>query len=161
MWSLNSKFRCNAERYRREGATGLNAHVDLQSPDNQQLAASPITPADHRVGTEPQPGFFREIRKYFVLPNEPGLARFLSAHSPLAALLLDSAAHLKACFGADTVFHLKAPIDGLGEQTMYAVAIWPGSARSAMDALDQFDSKWWIANASRADGYLTFTYELV
>jgi hypothetical protein len=74
---------------------------------------------------------------------------------------LEAIPALKTCFGPQAVFALRAPIDDSGSQTLYAVAIWPGSMREVREALEKFDETWWIQHSQKASGYLTFTYELV
>jgi len=104
---------------------------------------------------------FEEVRKHFVLPNDSSVATFLREHRSLPQILVEAVAPLKACFGMQTVFGLRAPIDEAGSRTLYAVAMWPGKARDARNALARFDDDWWIAQSRQASGYLTFTYELV
>jgi hypothetical protein len=110
--------------------------------------------ADHDATLE-------EVRKYFVLPNDSSVATVLSAHRGLVRILLEAVAPLRACFGAEYIFNLRAPIDDSGSRTLYAVAMWPGTVRDARSALAKFDDDWWIAQSRQAAGYLTFTYELV
>jgi hypothetical protein len=110
--------------------------------------------ADHEAA-------LKEVRKYFVLPNDSSVATFLGEHRSLPQLLLEAVTPLKACFGMQTVFGLRAPIDESGSRTLYAVAMWPGKVRDARNALAKFDDGWWIAQSRQASGYLTFTYELV
>jgi hypothetical protein len=102
-----------------------------------------------------------EVRRYFVLPADSSVSTFLSGHRTIPQMLLEAAAHLRACFGAGAVFNLRAPIDESGSQTLYVVAMWPGNVRDVRRALATFDDAWWIAHSRRASGYLAFTYELV
>jgi len=101
-----------------------------------------------------------EVRRYYVLPADSSVITFLTEHRTLPPILLEAAPQLKACFGAQAVFALRAPIDDSGSQTLYAVAIWPGSVREVREALQKFDDTWWIQHSRKASGYLTFTYEL-
>lgn len=102
-----------------------------------------------------------ELRRYFVLPADSSVLTFLSGRRTLPQILLEAVVHLRACFGADSVFNLRAPIDESGSQTLYAVAMWPGAVRDVRRALACFDDTWWIAQSRRASGCLEFTYELV
>ena len=102
----------------------------------------------------------RRIRELFVMSADLPEG-FLFAHRAIPRLLLEGASHLRACFGSETVFTLRAPIDDSGSRTLYAVVMWPGSVREVRMALEHFDETWWIANSRQSSGYLTFTYELV
>jgi hypothetical protein len=73
---------------------------------------------------------------------------------------LDTLPHLKWCFGADSVVVPRAPIDESGSRDLYAVVMWAGQARAAMQALDQFEANWRLATSQPAAGYLNFTYVL-
>ena len=105
--------------------------------------------------------FEREVGKHFVLPDDSSVATFLAEHRSLPQILLAAVAPLRASFGAQTTFCLRAPIDESGWRTLYAVAMWPGKVRDARTALAKFDDGWWIAQSRQASGYLTFAYELV
>jgi hypothetical protein len=102
-----------------------------------------------------------EVRRSFVLPADSSVSAFLSGHRIIPQILLESAAHLEACFGTGTVFSLRAPIDESGSQTLYVVAMWSGNVRDVRQALARFDEAWWIAHSRQASGNLAFTYELV
>jgi hypothetical protein len=102
-----------------------------------------------------------ELRKSFVMPGDPSVVTFLREHRTVPQILLEAANQLKACFGTEAVFHLRAPIDESGSRTLYAVAMWPGKLQDVRNALAKFDNDWWMARAGQAAGYLTFTYELV
>ena len=102
-----------------------------------------------------------EVRKHYVLPGDSSVADFLIEHRAIPQILLGAAPQLKACFGAEAVFNLRAPIDESGSRTLYAVAMWPGELQDARSALSKFDNAWWMPRAPQAAGYLTFTYELV
>jgi hypothetical protein len=102
-----------------------------------------------------------ELRKQYVFPTDSSVVTFLRRHRTLPQLLRLAAPRLKAHFGADAVLTLRAPVDESGSRTLYAVTMWPGRARDARIALDQFDDAWWIANSRQASGNLYFTYELV
>jgi hypothetical protein len=101
------------------------------------------------------------IRKCYVFANDPHLERFLRSHRTLAQILLEAAPHLRQHFGTDTVLTLRAPVDASGEQTLYAVVMWPGATKDVRAAIDSFDNAWWLGNVRRASGNLTITYELV
>ena len=103
----------------------------------------------------------KNIRRIFVLRDEESVSAFLSDHPSLSPLLLEAEAPLRKWFGSSALVALKAPIDDSGVQTLYAVVIWPGSARDVRAALSAFDDDWWLARASQASGRLSFTYELV
>jgi len=76
-------------------------------------------------------------------------------------LLIEAVPRLWESFGIDAVFNLRVLIDESGSRTLYAVAMWAGSAKDVSIALDQFEDGWWILNSRQASGILTFTYELV
>lgn len=102
-----------------------------------------------------------DVRKHYVLPVDTSVRDFLTEHRTIPQILLEAAPQLKAYFGVDAVFNLRAPVDEAGSRTLYAVAMWPGQLRDVRDALARFDSDWWMVRAGHAAGYLTFTYELV
>jgi hypothetical protein len=102
-----------------------------------------------------------EVRRYFVLPADASVSTFLSGHRAITQILLEAAVQLRACFAPTAVFNLRAPIDESGSQTLYVVAMWPGSLQDVRRALATFDDTWWFAHSRRALGYLAFTYELV
>ena len=102
-----------------------------------------------------------EVRRRYVLPKDSSVKTFLIEHRTLLPILLEAVPQLKACFGAQAVFSLRAPIDDSGSQTLYSVVIWPGNVREVREALARFDDTWWIQHSREASGYLTFTYELV
>lgn len=102
-----------------------------------------------------------DVRKHYVLPADASVRDFLAEHRAIPQILLEAAPRLKAYFGGNAVFNLRAPIDEAGSRTLYAVAMWPGELRAVRDALARFDNDWWMARAGQAAGYLTFTYELV
>lgn len=102
-----------------------------------------------------------DMRKHYVLPSDASVRDFLTEHRAIPQILLEAVPHLKAYFGGNAVFNLRAPIDEAGSRTLYAVAMWPGELRDVGDAFARFDSDWWMARAGQAAGYLTFTYELV
>jgi hypothetical protein len=102
-----------------------------------------------------------EVRKNYVLPADSSVLNFLTEHRTIPEILLGAAQQLKACFGSDAVFNLRAPIDESGSRILYAVAMWQGKSQDVRDALAKFDRDWWMARAGQAAGYLAFTYELV
>jgi hypothetical protein len=102
-----------------------------------------------------------DVRKHYVLPADASVRVFLTEHRAIPQILLEAAPQLKASFGGNAVFNLRAPIDEAGSRTLYAVVMWPGKLRDVRDALTKFDNDWWMARAGQAAGYLTFTYELV
>ena len=103
----------------------------------------------------------REVRRHFVLPSNSSVATFLTEHRTLSQILLEASRPLRECFGAETVFNLRAPTDESGSRTLYAVTMWPGSLREVREALAKFDDRWWVARSQQASGRLIFTYELV
>jgi hypothetical protein len=102
-----------------------------------------------------------DVRKHYILPADASVRDFLTEHRAIPQILLEAVPRLKAYFGGNAIFNLRAPIDEAGSRTVYAVAMWPGELRDVRDALAKFDSDWWMARAGQAAGYLTFTYELV
>jgi hypothetical protein len=108
-----------------------------------------------------QEALLKEVRQHYVLPADSSVLYFLTAHRNIPQILLGAVSHLKACFGLNAVFNLRAPIDDSGIRTLYAVAMWPGKLNDVRTALEKFDDQWWIANSPQAAGYLVFTYELV
>jgi hypothetical protein len=102
-----------------------------------------------------------ELRKQYILPTDSSVVQFLGDHRTITEMLIMASRYLKEQFGDKVVFTLRAPLDESGARTLYAVAMWPGSARDARNALQQFDDAWWIANSRQGSGNLYFTYELV
>jgi hypothetical protein len=101
-----------------------------------------------------------KVRQDFVMPADSSVACFLTAHRTILQLLLEAVPELRTCFGSESVFDLRAPVDESGSQMLYAVARWPGSVSDVRQALAKFDT-WWIAHSRQASGNLAFTYELV
>ena len=163
----------------------MNAYQELQSsgihwPDRspaclyQPSQAAPrwLEPRQHAAsfeGLEKRMAEFaaqheavlNDVRKHYVLPADASVRDFLTEHRAIPQLLLEAAPQLKSYFGGNAVFNLRVPIDEAGWRTLYAVTMWPGKLRDVRDALARFDDDWWMARASQAAGYLTFTYELV
>jgi hypothetical protein len=163
----------------------VNAYQELQSsgihwPERtpallyQPFQAPPLRPDPRQrasifEGLEKQMAEFatrheavlNEVRKHYVLPADSSVLNFLTEHRSISQILSGAAPQLKACFGADAVFELRAPIDEAGSRTLYVVAMWPGKSQDVRAALAKFDNDWWMARAGQAAGYLTFTYELV
>jgi hypothetical protein len=102
-----------------------------------------------------------DVRKHYVLPADTSVRDFMTEHRAIPQILLEAMPQLKAYFGGNAVFNLRAPIDEAGSRTLYAVAMWSGELRDVREALAKFDNDWWMARAGQAAGYLTFTYELV
>jgi hypothetical protein len=102
-----------------------------------------------------------EVCRYFVLPADSSVSAFLSGHRTLPQTLLEAVPQLRACFGAEAVFNLRAPIDESGSQSLYAVAMWSGNVPDVRQALARFDDAWWIEHSRQTSGCLSFTYELV
>ncbi len=100
------------------------------------------------------------IRRAFVLHDETTVMSFLYDHRIIPQLLLESVPQLQRFFGSQTVFVLKTLCDEDGSRELYVVAMWPGKAGDAMNALDNFNEGWWIARSRPAMGKLNFTYEL-
>jgi hypothetical protein len=101
------------------------------------------------------------LRKDFLMPADSSVTDFLNEHRSILQLLTEARMHLKDCFGSSTIFTLRAELDESGSRTLYATAIWSGKLQDAREALDRFDSRWWMSHAGQAGGSLTFTYELV
>jgi hypothetical protein len=150
-------------------ATILMLHQESQLASRESLPSEPKQELALLANLERQMAAFEaehdallnEVRRYFVLPADSSVSTFLSGHRTIPQLLLEAAPRLRACFGAEAVFNLRAPVDELGSQSLYAVAMWPGNVRDVRLALAQFDDTWWIAHSRQAFGYLAFTYELV
>ncbi len=102
-----------------------------------------------------------EVRKHYVIANDPHPESFLRSHRALSQLLLEAVPHLRQHFGTSAVFSLRAPIDASGAQALYAVVMWPGTANDVRAALANFDNSWWFEMVRQASGNLTFTYELL
>ena len=101
-----------------------------------------------------------DVRRHYTLPSDSSVEEFIAAHRAVPQILLAAVPHLKACFGGETIFDLRAPLDESGSRTLYAVAVWPGPSEGARRGLARFDESWWMERASQAGGCLTFTYEL-
>jgi hypothetical protein len=100
------------------------------------------------------------VRQHYVMPADPSVRGFLFTHPDISPILLDAIPPLNECFGTETVFKLKAPLDTDGMRTLYAVVLWSGKLIDARNALAKFD-EWWIPRSEEAGGYLVFTYELI
>jgi hypothetical protein len=98
------------------------------------------------------------IKAEYVLRNEPAIAHFFSTHRAAAPFLSRALPELKQSFGDDVVLNLEALTDDDDSTTLYAIAVWRGSAERADAALEDFDGRWWL-NQTPQSG-VTFTYEL-
>lgn len=107
-----------------------------------------------------QQAMLNDVRKLYVLPSDSSVTEFLARHRAIPQILVSAAPHLKACFGVETIFSLRAPLDDSGSQTLYAVVMWSGRVEDVRRALARFDQEWWMERAGQGAGYLTFTYEL-
>ncbi len=131
-------------------------------PEPRQRAAIPEVLEKQMAESAAQhEAVVNDVRKHYVLPADASVRDFLTEHRAIPQILLEAAPQLKAHFGGNAIFNLRAPIDEAGSRTLYAVAMWPGELRDVRDALAKFDNDWWMARAGQAAGYLTFTYELV
>jgi hypothetical protein len=134
-----------------------------------------VPPSEHRHGTEILQDFEKQMALFniehdktvtevcgqYLFLDDSDVRQFLRNHRTIPDFLLQAAPYLKVSFGANAVIGLRAPVDEGGYQTLYAIVMWPGRAKDAREALNQFDDAWWINNRVRTAGYLTFTYELV
>jgi len=98
------------------------------------------------------------IKAEYVLRNEPAIAYFFSTHRTAATFLSSADGELKKSFGDDVVLSLEALAEENESSTLYAIAVWRGSAERAEAALEDFDERWWL-NQPLHPG-ITFTYEL-
>ena len=105
--------------------------------------------------------FVNELRRNFVIQNEPSVFNFLKDHRAVSHLLLESVKPLTVFFGRDTIFVLRVRIDETGTGTLYTVAMWPNDVQTVRDALSRFDEEWWAKHSRQGSGRLAFTYELV
>ena len=138
------------------------SHENTQQPKRRLPAAICEENLERQIPDfAKQEGLLKEVRQHFVLPADSSVLYFLRAHRNIPQILLGAVSHLKACFGVNAVFNLRAPIDESGIRTLYAVSMWPGKFNDVRTALENFDDQWWIANSPQAAGYLIFTYELV
>jgi hypothetical protein len=125
----------------------LATFVDLE----QQMARFE---ADHEA-------LIVEIGRHYVMPAKSPVLDVFRSYRTIPQLLIEAVPRLWESFGIDAVFNLRVLIDESGSRTLYAVAMWAGSAKDVSIALDQFEDGWWILNSRQASGILTFTYELV
>ena len=135
-----------------------------RSPEPRQRAAIFVEDLEKQISESNgrhHEVLIQDLRKHYVLPGDSSVRDFLVAHRTIPQILLSAVSQLKTCFGANTVFTLRAPLDESGVRTLYAVAIWSGKLSDVRAALAKFDDQWWIANSPQAEGYLVFTYELV
>ncbi len=77
-----------------------------------------------------------ELQRSYVFLNDQAIRKFFKSHRTAPQLLLEAVPHLRQDFGAGAVFNLRAMTDEYGAQTLYAVAMWPGSVRDVRIALD-------------------------
>jgi hypothetical protein len=103
----------------------------------------------------------QEIQGQFVMPADSSVTAFLTDHRAIPPMLLEAMPHLKIYFGADTIFSLRASMDGADSPILYAVVHWSGKICDVRIALQRFDDEWWLRRAGQVAGLLTFTYELV
>lgn len=161
----------------------MNAYQDIQTsgiywPDPARAFLLPFQESPHRERLQQRPPVFEDLErqmaefaaqheavlnglcKYYVIPTDSSVTDFLADHRAIPQILLSAAPHLKAYFGNETIFSLRAPLDESGSRTLYAVVMWPGSPEDVRRALAEFDQEWWMERAGQGAGYITFTYEL-
>ena len=102
-----------------------------------------------------------EVAKNYVIPDYSSVHEALNEHKILPEILVEGVPYLKRCFGADTIFTLRTSVDTFGTVMLYAVVLWPRELAAVREAIEQFDTSWWIARSGQASGYLVFTYELI
>jgi len=102
-----------------------------------------------------------EVAKNYVMPGYSSVREILNEHRILPEFLVEGVPYLKRFFGADSIFTLRASADTSGTVMLYAVVLWPRELAAVREAVEQFDSTWWIARSGQASGHLVFTYELI
>lgn len=102
-----------------------------------------------------------EVAKNYVMPDYSSVRETLDEHKILPEILVEGVPYLKRFFGADSLFTLRTSADTSGTVMLYAVVLWPRELAAVREAVEQFDSTWWIARSGQASGYLVFTYELI
>jgi hypothetical protein len=100
------------------------------------------------------------LERVYVHADDEAVKGFLSRHRTVAGLLLEGASALKASFGDDTILRLQVLPGDEHAGSIYALVSWEGSARDARNALAKFDETWWVKNADRVAGRITFDYRL-
>lgn len=99
------------------------------------------------------------VAKNYVMSGYSSVREILNEHKILPEILVEGVPYLKRFFGLDSIFMLRTSSDA-GTAVLYAVVLWPGELVAVREALEQFDSTWWIARSGQASGHLVFTYEL-
>jgi hypothetical protein len=102
-----------------------------------------------------------EVAKNYVMPDYSSVREILSEYKILPEILVDGVPYLKRFFGADSIFTIRTSVDTSGTAMLYAVVLWPGELAAVREAVEQFDSTWWIARSGQVSGHLVFTYELI
>ncbi len=147
--------------------TGQMTHEGFQAQgsvaDCSQWQAMAIAHLEPQISSSSlnEDGFLKELRRCFIVQNEPSVVAFLSDHRAISQLLLESVKPLIFFFGRDTMFVLRVRVDETGSGTLYVVAMWSNDVQSARDALSRFDDEWWATHSRLGSGRLGFTYELV
>lgn len=102
-----------------------------------------------------------EVARNYVMSNYSAVREILNEHKILPEILVEGIPYLKRFFGVESIFTLRVSADTSGTVMLHGVVLWPGELRSVREALEQFDSAWWIARSGQALGHLVFTYELI
>jgi hypothetical protein len=138
------------------------AHEGLYSRDQRDVRRMDLADLGQQMSSfSAGDAVIPDLRRKFVIYDEPFIVSFLRKHRALAQLLVESVNPLQMFLGRDTMFVLKIRFDEAGMGTLYAVTLWPGDVGSVREALTRFDNDWWATRSQQASGRLAFTYELV
>jgi hypothetical protein len=101
------------------------------------------------------------LKRLFIFADPAPVEQLLKTHRSLAPILIESASHLKDCFGDGIPFTLDIMPDEGPPRVVYVLALWRGESVVARAALLRFDELWWMENLRRAGGRIVFDYELI
>jgi hypothetical protein len=100
------------------------------------------------------------LKKVYGFPADDSVSVFLTHHPFVRAVLHEALPHLKEFFGPENIFNLELSREEDGSQTLYAIAVWHNSVKSAAQALAVFEENWWLDHMTSGNAELAFTYEI-
>lgn len=100
----------------------------------------------------------RLIEELYSWENVGNVQRFLTSHPQVRSALIDGAPRVRSCFGpgTDVTLRVEHRVEDDGEEQMIAFIRTPFGVDESIERLDQFDADWWLDEAPKVTGLLTF-----
>jgi hypothetical protein len=97
---------------------------------------------------------------FFSKPSAIG--NFLQAHQELVSLLNEAYQELRKYFLSENLkLELVSDPEIAGEQQLFVYIFTSLSVTDALNKIDDFDDRWWLAQIDRANGLLNFNLRFV